>query len=153
IPTNTPAPSPVHAEPTPIPSSTAITNPVDSPTPDATYAPPPEPTGGPTPTATQGPTSVTDPVDNPTLEPTPSLTPTVAAEPTPAPESTPAPPPTAAPTHTPVPTEMPPADMTGNEINDLAHDFTLPSVSGDTHSLQSYREDKSVVLVFYRAFW
>ena len=155
IPTNTSAPSPVQAEPTLIPSPTAITKPVDSPTLDTTYAPPPEPTPttGLTPTTTQEPTNATEPVDSPTPEPTPSLTPTVAPEPTPTPESTPVPPPTATPTHTPAPTETPPADMTGNAVNDLAHDFTLPSVSGNIHSLQSYREDKSVVLVFYRAFW
>lgn len=110
---------------TPIPLATTVTKPVNSPTPDATSVQPPEPTFG--------------------------LTPTVAPEPPPVRGSTPASPPRTAPTST--PTEVPPASMPGNEVNNPAHDFTLPGISGNTHSLKSYQGDQKVVLVFYRAFW
>ena len=39
------------------------------------------------------------------------------------------------------------------EVGDTAYGFTLPSASGQDHSLASYRGESNVVLVFYRAFW
>ena len=36
---------------------------------------------------------------------------------------------------------------------ELAHSFELPSVLGNTVSLDSYAGEKNVVLVFYRGFW
>lgn len=41
----------------------------------------------------------------------------------------------------------------GNGLNDAAFDFTLPSSTGPEYSLASFRGDRNVVLVFYRAFW
>ena len=38
----------------------------------------------------------------------------------------------------------------GAEVGDMAPVFTLPSASGAEVSLESYRGDKNVVLVFYR---
>ena len=39
------------------------------------------------------------------------------------------------------------------EVGDMAPGFTLPSTAQVDHSLESYRGDKNVVVVFYRAFW
>lgn len=36
---------------------------------------------------------------------------------------------------------------------DLAFDFTLPNVHGGDVTLSDFRDDKNIVLVFYRAFW
>jgi len=41
----------------------------------------------------------------------------------------------------------------GNDVNDAAHGFTLPSAAGPEYSLASFKGEKNVVLVFYRAFW
>ena len=38
-------------------------------------------------------------------------------------------------------------------VNDEALAFTLPSARGPEYSLASFRADKNLVLVFYRAFW
>ena len=54
---------------------------------------------------------------------------------------------------TPILTSKQPVVTLGNEVGDLAFLFTLPSASGIEVSLVSYRGDKDVVLVFYRAFW
>ena len=51
------------------------------------------------------------------------------------------------------PSATEPAAQFGNEVNDLAHPFTLPSVDGPSFSLEAERGRKSVVLVFYRAYW
>ena len=40
--------------------------------------------------------------------------------------------------------------QTGAEVGDMAPTFTLPSASGSEVSLESYRGDKNVVLVYYR---
>ena len=62
------------------------------------------------------------------------------------PEATATPtPPTAAPTAT----EPPAAEPAG----DLAIDFSLPSASGETVSLSSYRGQQTVILVFSRGLW
>ena len=39
------------------------------------------------------------------------------------------------------------------EVGDMAPGFTLPSTAQVDRSLESYRGDKNVVVVFYRAFW
>ena len=84
------------------------------------------------------------------------------------PTSTPVP----ADTPTPDPTEAPPPDDTptaeagapdpaataaqmsfAEDDADLASDFTLPNAHGGDVTLSQYRDDKNVVLVFYRAFW
>ena len=41
---------------------------------------------------------------------------------------------------------------TGVEEGDLALPFTLPSAAGPYYSLESFRGDKNVVLLFYQAF-
>ena len=53
-----------------------------------------------------------------------------------------------------VATEPPaPALSVGANVGELAPDFQLPAASGADSSLASYRGDKNVVVVFYRAFW
>ncbi len=41
----------------------------------------------------------------------------------------------------------------GADVGTVAHTFTLPSTEGVDVSLESYRGDRNVVLVFYRAYW
>jgi hypothetical protein len=48
------------------------------------------------------------------------------------------------------PTIPPTAMETPGEMAQL---FQLPNADGDLVSLESYRGDKNVVLVFYRGFW
>ena len=80
-----------------------------------------------------------------TLEPNPTL----AAPATPEHNPTSAPSPTPASNETPDPISGP--DMqAGAEVGDMAPVFTLPSASGTEVSLESYRGDKTVVLIFYR---
>ena len=155
----TPAPAP---EPPPAPSvpatirllATAAPTPTPTPpaaTPELTPEPPPvtpELTPEPPP-ATPEPTPSHPPA---TPEPTPAPPP-ATPEPTPAPppatpEPTPAPPPA-----TPEPTQEPPALVVGTNLGNLSPDFQLPAASGSDRSLASYRGDKHVVVVFYRAFW
>ena len=38
-------------------------------------------------------------------------------------------------------------------VGDTAYRFDLPSAAGPSYSLESYRGESNVVLVFYRAFW
>ena len=51
----------------------------------------------------------------------------------------------------PVPTETP--LVVGTGVGELAPAFMLPSISGSEVSLESYRDDKNLIVVFYRAFW
>jgi len=53
----------------------------------------------------------------------------------------------------PVPTPVESVALLGNEVDDLAFAFTLPSAAGIDVSLDSFLGEKDVVLVFYRAFW
>ena len=46
-----------------------------------------------------------------------------------------------------------PALSVGANVGELAPDFQLPAASGADSALASYRGDKNVVVVFYRAFW
>jgi peroxiredoxin len=41
----------------------------------------------------------------------------------------------------------------GTNAGDMAPAFTLKSATGGEHSLESYRGDKNLVVIFYRAFW
>ena len=84
-----------------------------------------------------------------------------AATPTPAPPAaTPTPvPPTATPTPVP-PTPVPPTatptnvpENVGTLVGDVAPGFMLAAATGSGQSLESYRGEKNVVVVFYRAFW
>ena len=65
------------------------------------------------------------------------------------PEATSAPEATAAATARPIPTVTPAAEPAG----DLAIDFSLPSASGETVTLASYRGEQAVILVFSRGLW
>ena len=51
-----------------------------------------------------------------------------------------------------VPTPEPEV-VVGTDVGDLAPGFTPPSTAGMDQSLESYRGEKNVVVVFYRAFW
>ncbi len=82
------------------------------------------------------------PVPEPTEAPPPADTPAPAATTAPAPDDTPAPSETTA-----------PAVTFAEDDADKAFDFTLPNAHGGDVTLSQYRDDKNVVLVFYRAFW
>ena len=58
---------------------------------------------------------------------------------------------TAEPSPTPKPAE--PERMVGTSVGDSAPAFVLASAAGPEVSLESYRGDRNVVVVFYRAFW
>ena len=47
----------------------------------------------------------------------------------------------------------PALDAIGNDVGLTAPDFALPGSGDGLYSLSSLREDRNVVLVFYRAFW
>ena len=54
----------------------------------------------------------------------------------------------------PQPTASPETSITvGTDVGDSAPGFTLASTAGVDRSLESYRGDKNLVVVFYRAFW
>ncbi len=93
------------------------------------------------------------PTPESTAMPEPTATPAPTAEPTATPEPTTTPEPTAtpAPTATPEPTATP--VPTGTNVGQLAPVFTLPSSAGVDVTLESFRGNKQVVLVFYRGFW
>ena len=127
------------------PAATATTAPVvarvDTPA-------PPSPTAIPTSTPTTVAPTHTPP---PTTQPTSATTVT----PTPNPTARPVPPTataTAVPTSTPEPTAAPSLQV-GTNVSDLAPGFKLPSARSGEYALESFRGDKNVVLVFYRAFW
>ena len=77
--------------------------------------------------------------------------PTATPEPTPTPEPEDTPEPEA--TEAPEPEETTAPPITFADDVDLAPDFTLPNAHGGDVTLSQYRDDKNVVLVFYRAFW
>ncbi len=98
-----------------------------------------------TPTQAVPTAAASSPTPQPTAAPAQAASTPTAASVRPSP--TPATPlPSASPT-------PPPQAQFGNQVNDLAHLFTLPSVSGSEFSLEAQRGEKKVVLVFYRAFW
>ena len=49
--------------------------------------------------------------------------------------------------------DLPPTDLERVAVGDPAPLFTLESYHGDAISLEDYRGDKNVVLVFYRGHW
>ena len=94
-----------------------------------------------------------EPVE-PEQEPTPPPLQTPAVTPEPTPTSTPAPEPEP-PTPEPVTVAVTPTSIPvtfGTEIGDIAHPFRLPSVDGLEYRLED-QKGRSVVLVFYRAYW
>ena len=150
--------APTEAPPTSVPP-TAIPTPVP---PTSTPTPVP-PTATPTTAAAAPRSTEASPDPTPTPAP-PAATPTPAppaATPTPAPPAaTPTPvPPTATPTPVP-PTPVPPTatptnvpENVGTLVGDVAPGFMLAAATGSGQSLESYRGEKNVVVVFYRAFW
>ena len=115
---------------------------------------PPSPTF--THTAEPAPTFTPSPVENtatatstPTAEPAATFTPTQVvntATATPADTPTETPP---TPTVEPEDTER----VVGTEVGDTAPGFVLASAAGPEFALESLRGEKSVVVIFYRAFW
>ena len=110
------------------------------------------------PTVTLAPTDVAPAVSPAPTDPPPVATPVTVDPPAVAGPVPTEPPPVATPvpteppaTATPVPTEIP--IPVGTSVGELAPAFTLPSISGSDVSLESYRGDKNLVVVFYRAFW
>lgn len=49
--------------------------------------------------------------------------------------------------------ELPASDLNRIKIGDAAPDFTLENLDGQPITLSDYREQKTVVLVFYRGYW
>ena len=110
------------------------------------------------PTVTLAPTDVTPavspvPTDTPPIaSPVPTDPPPVASPVATDPPAVVTPVPAEAPaTASPVPTETP--LVVGTGVGELAPAFMLPSISGSEVSLESYRNDKNLIVVFYRAFW
>ncbi len=110
------------------------------------------------PTVTLAPTDVAPAVSPAPTDPPPVATPVTVDPPAVASPVPTEPPPVATPvpteppaTATPLPTEIP--ILVGTGVGELAPAFTLPSISGSDVSLESYRGDKNLVVVFYRAFW
>ena len=110
------------------------------------------------PTVTLAPTDVAPAVSPAPTDPPPVATPVTVDPPAVASPVPTGPPPVATPvpteppaTATPLPTEIPIPVGTG--VGELAPAFTLPSISESDVSLESYRGDKNLVVVFYRAFW
>ena len=113
----------------------------------AAATPSPEPTPlPPSPTVTH----TAEPVatNTPTAEPAATFTPTqVENTATATPVDTPTE--TAPPTVEPEDTER----MVGTDVGDTAPGFVLASAAGPEFALESLRGEKSVVVIFYRAFW
>ena len=121
-------------EPTPLRPSPTIT-PTDEPA--ATFTPSPIEN-----------TATATPADTPTAEPAATFTPTqVENTATATPVDTPTE--TAPPTVEPEDTER----VVGTEVGDTAPGFVLASAAGPEFALESLRGEKSVVVIFYRAFW
>lgn len=49
--------------------------------------------------------------------------------------------------------DLPPVDLDRVQVGDLAPDFTLASLAGPPVTLSGFRDEKNVVLVFYRGHW
>ena len=50
-------------------------------------------------------------------------------------------------------TELPATDLQRIKVGQPAPDFTLEDVDGKSVTLSEFRNQKSVVLVFYRGYW
>ena len=49
--------------------------------------------------------------------------------------------------------DLAPTELDRVKVGDLAPDFSLVSYSGDVITLSDYRDNRNVVLVFYRGHW
>ena len=140
-----PTEAPPTAPPTPVPpTATATKAPVAAAPTEAPTEAPAVATSPPAATPTPIPPAATSTPVPPTATPTPVPP---AATPTPVPPTaTPTPvPPTATPTSVP--------ENVGTLVGDVAPGFMLAAATGSGQSLESYRGEKNVVVVFYRAFW
>ena len=159
-----PTEAPPTATPTPVPpTATATKAPVAAAPTEAPTEAPAVATSPPAATPTEAPTeapavATSPPAATPTpIPPAATSTPVPpTATPTPVPPAaTPTPvPPTATPTPVPptaTPTSVP--ENVGTLVGDVAPDFMLAAATGSGKSLESYRGEKNVVVVFYRAFW
>lgn len=89
------------------------------------------------------------PIRQPTAVPATPTAATTAVAPTVAPAPTTAPVPTA----TTEPSDNLSTEDYGIGVDELAPLFQLPGARGEEYTLEQYRGEKNVVLVFYRAFW
>ena len=139
-----PTEAPPTATPTPIPPTATPTQAPPTATPTTAPAAPRSTEASSDPTSTPVPPDPTPTPVPPTATPTP-VPPTATPTPVP-PTATPTPvPPTATPTSVP--------EDVGTLVGDVAPDFMLAAATGSGRSLDSYRGEKNVVVVFYRAFW
>ena len=145
--------APTEAPPTPIPPTATPTQAPPTATPTTAPAAPRSTEASSDPTSTPVPPDPTPTPVPPTATPTP-VPPTATPTPVP-PTATPTPvPPTATPTPVPptaTPTSVP--EDVGTLVGDVAPGFMLAAATGSGRSLESYRGEKNVVVVFYRAFW
>ena len=148
-----PTEAPPTATPTPIPPTATPTQAPPTATPTTAPAAPRSTEASSDPTSTPVPPDPTPTPVPPTATPTP-VPPTATPTPVP-PTATPTPvPPTATPTPVPptaTPTSVP--EDVGTLVGDVAPGFMLAAATGSGRSLDSYRGEKNVVVVFYRAFW
>lgn len=49
--------------------------------------------------------------------------------------------------------DLPPTELDRVALGTMAPDFTLRSLTGESHTLSQYRGRKNVILVFYRGHW
>jgi len=49
--------------------------------------------------------------------------------------------------------DLPGTDLERVRVGDLAPDFALASLDGPTVTLSDFRDNRNVILVFYRGYW
>jgi hypothetical protein len=49
--------------------------------------------------------------------------------------------------------DLPGTDLERVRVGDLAPDFALASLDGPTVTLSEFRDNRNVILVFYRGYW
>ena len=49
--------------------------------------------------------------------------------------------------------DLPATDLERVRVGDLAPDFALASLDGPTVTLSEFRDNRNVILVFYRGYW
>jgi len=49
--------------------------------------------------------------------------------------------------------DLPGTDLERVRVGDLAPDFALASLGGPTVTLSDFRDNRNVILVFYRGYW
>ena len=97
------------------------------------------------------PTLVVSPTELPPRTPAPVVSPTKVLRRTPTPAVSPIELPTTTPADNPESTGGTP--LVGPSVGNMAPGFKLASASGPHQSMESYRGNRNLVVVFYRAFW